>query len=141
MSHHMNIFDGAIRHDQAIFMIKSLPIVPRALDCLFHSGHVVWMNQLENKLHGTFRGFVILENSKGYVCAEVLAGANPPAEASGMTEPLSFRQIRVASLLGTPTRDENAFRILQGNRPHQLVLVILRGHRRPPRTVSASFVP
>jgi hypothetical protein len=33
-----------------------------------------------------------------------------------MTEPLSFRQVRLASLLGTLTGDENAVCILQDNR-------------------------
>jgi len=46
-----------------------------------------------------------------------------------MAEPLSFRQVCIESLLGTPTRDKNAVRVLQGNRSQQLVLVILRDHR------------
>jgi hypothetical protein len=45
-----------------------------------------------------------------------------------MTEPLSFRQIRLGSLLGTLTSDENAVRILQSNRSQQVVLFILRRH-------------
>jgi hypothetical protein len=45
-----------------------------------------------------------------------------------MTEPLSFLQVRLASLLGTPACDENAVRILQGNRSQQRVLIMLSRH-------------
>ena len=48
--------------------------------------------------------------------------------ASHVSKPLPFREIELASLLGTPTRDENAVCSLQGGRAQQLVLVILRRH-------------
>jgi hypothetical protein len=45
-----------------------------------------------------------------------------------MTEPLSFSQVRFASLLGALTCYENAACILQGNRSQEFVLVIVGGH-------------
>src|ERR1700731_486567 len=98
MSHNMDIFDGTIRHHQAIFMLKILPILRRALDGLLHERRIFRMNPLENKFHGRFRRSVILEDSKGLLRAEDLAGGGPPAEAPRMTEPLSFRQVRLAPL-------------------------------------------
>ncbi len=74
MSHYMDIFDGTIRHHQAIFMIKILPILGRALDGLFHEGRVFRVNPLENEFHGRFRHSVVLEDAKGLLRPEDLAG-------------------------------------------------------------------
>src|SRR5713226_3091193 len=52
MRHNVDIFDGAVRHQQSKFKIKILPILRRALDCLFHAGRVFRMSSLENKFHG-----------------------------------------------------------------------------------------
>jgi hypothetical protein len=45
-----------------------------------------------------------------------------------MTEPLSFGQVRLASLLGPLTREADAVCILQGYRPQLLVFVVFRRH-------------
>src|ERR1700738_2442408 len=108
MSHHMDIFDGTIWHHQAIFMLKILSILRRALNCLSHRGSVFRMNPLEDKFDGRYRRSVVLEDPKGFVGPVDLASGNRPAKASCMTEPLSFLQVRLASPLGTLACDENA---------------------------------
>ena len=67
MSHNVDMFDGTIRHQQAIFMFKILSILRRALDGLFHEGRVFRMNPLEKKFHSRFRCSVVLEDSKGFL--------------------------------------------------------------------------
>src|SRR5580700_6660525 len=93
MSHNMDMFDGAIRHQQAMFKFKILPIPRRAFDCLSHEGGVFRMNPLENELHSRCRVSVVLEDSKGFLCPDDLAGERSPAEASRMTELLGLSQI------------------------------------------------
>ena len=53
----MDMFDRAIRHQQSMFKIKILPILRRALDCLFHESRVFRMNALENDVPRV--GFVV----------------------------------------------------------------------------------
>ena len=67
MSHNMDMFDGAIWHQQPMLNTKVLPIPQRDLDCLPYEGRVLGMNPLENKLHGRFRRLLVLEDSKGFV--------------------------------------------------------------------------
>src|ERR1700674_2572632 len=96
MSHNVDMFDRTIRHHQAIFMLKILSILRSTLNGLFHRGRVFRMNPLEDQFDGRFRRSVVLEDSKGFLGPEDLAGAVPPAEASAMTEPLCFHQVRLA---------------------------------------------
>src|SRR5258705_4291445 len=84
MSHNMDIFDGTIRHQQALLKIKILPVPRRANDCLFHQGRVFRMNPLENKFHGGFRRSIVLEDSKGFFRPDDVAGGGPPAETPGV---------------------------------------------------------
>jgi hypothetical protein len=63
---------------------------------------------LKNKFDGRFGRAVVLKDPKGFLRPDDLTGGRPPAEAPRMTEPLAFHQVRVISLLGTPTRDQNA---------------------------------
>src|ERR1700722_15796642 len=77
-----------------MFKIEIFPIQRHALDCLLDEGHVFGMNPLKKKFHGRFRGGVILEDSKGFLRPEHLAGRGPPAEATRLTQPLSLRQVR-----------------------------------------------
>src|SRR5438445_351395 len=72
MSHNVDMFDGTIGHQQAIFMFKILSILRRALDGLFHEGRVFRMNPLEKKFHSRFRSS---------------AGGLPPARSSGQRKP------------------------------------------------------
>src|ERR1700694_5717444 len=124
----MNMFDGTIWHQQAIFKIKIFPCPRRALDGLFHERQVFRMNPLESELHSRYRGSVVLEDSKAFIGPDELAGGGSPDEAPGMTEPLSLRQVRLASLLSALTCHENTACILQGNRSQQLFLVVVGGH-------------
>src|SRR6266478_6063837 len=119
MSYDAEIFDGAIRHHQATFMLKVLPILRRALDGLFHLGRVFRMNTLEYTFHGWCRGSVVLEDSIGFLRPDDLAGGNSPAKASGVTEPLRFRQVRLLPLLRALAGDEDAAGILQGHRAQE----------------------
>src|SRR3984893_16455258 len=79
-------------------MLKILSILRRPLNCLFRQGRFFRMNPLKNKFPRRYRRSVVLEDSKGFLGPEDLAGGGPPAEAPRMTEPLSFRQVRLASL-------------------------------------------
>src|ERR1700730_4806235 len=101
MSYDVDIFDGAIRHHQAVFMLKILSILRRTLDCLFHLGRVFRMNTLDQTFHRRCRVSVELENTIGFLRPDDLAGGNSPAKASGVTEPLRFRQVRLLALLRT----------------------------------------
>jgi hypothetical protein len=116
MSLHMDIFDGTIRHHQAIFMIKILPVLRRAFDCLVHERRVFRMNPLEDQIYGWFRCSVVLEDSKSFLRPDDLSGEWLPAEATRMTESLRFRQVRLASLLGAPMCGQNTVCILQSHR-------------------------
>src|SRR5260370_10714684 len=97
MRHGMDIFDRPIRHQQSMLRGKILPILRRALDGLFHEGHVLRMNPPERKFHGRLRRSVVLEDSKCFLRPEDLAGRNLPAEAPRTAEPLSFGQVRLAA--------------------------------------------
>src|ERR1700675_2031931 len=66
-SDNVNVFDRAIRHHQAKFMLKVLSILRRVLDCSCHRGRVLRMDPPENKFDGGCRGSVVLENSKGFL--------------------------------------------------------------------------
>src|SRR6266853_991798 len=113
MSDNTDIFYGTIRHQQAMFKIKIAPILQSTLNCLLRGSRVFRMNPLDDKFDGRYRRLVILEDSKGFLGPEDLAGGGPPAEAPRMTEPLGLFQVRLPSLLGTLTSDENAVCILQ----------------------------
>src|SRR6202795_1517091 len=93
MRHNMDIFDRTIRHYQAIFMFKILPILRRALDCLFHEGGVFRMNPLEDNFEGRFRRSILLEDSKGFLGPEELCRGRPPAEAASLAQTLRLRQV------------------------------------------------
>ena len=121
-------------------MFKILPVARRALDRLFHEGCVFRMDALENAFHGRRDRSVILEDAKRFLRPADLAGGHAPPEAARMTELLRFRQVRVSTLLGALTRDENAGRVLQRHRSQQRILVIIHRHHCTPRSVAASAV-
>src|SRR6266478_3160348 len=112
----MNMLDETIRHQQAVFKIKIFPILRRAVDYLFHKGHVFRMKTLKRKLNRRFRRSVVLEDSKGLLRPDNFTCGGYPTKASCLTEPLSFCKVRFATPLGALTGDENARGILQGNR-------------------------
>src|ERR1700675_313213 len=49
MSHHTDISDGMIRHQQATLMVEFLAALQRMLDDLLHQVRIIRMNSLENK--------------------------------------------------------------------------------------------
>src|SRR5882724_11025463 len=97
MSHHVDILDGTIRHQQAIFVLKILSVLG-ALDRLLYGGSIFRMNPLEDELQSRLRPAVILEDAKRFIGPDDLSSGNAPAETTGMTEALSFRQVRFALL-------------------------------------------
>ena len=80
----MDMLHRAIRHHQAIFMLKILPILRRMLDRPLHLSRVFRVNTLENKFHGRCRRSFELEDSIGFLRPHDLAGGNSPAKASGV---------------------------------------------------------
>src|SRR5579862_7155957 len=112
MSHDVDMFDRTIRHQQAIFMLKILFILRRALNGLFHRGRVLRMNPLEDQVDGGCRGSVVLEDSKGFLRPNDLPGGRLPAETASVAETLRLGQVSLAlakRLLGALT-----FRLLCG---------------------------
>src|SRR5260370_16514500 len=75
-------------------MPKILSILRRALNCLFHQGRVFRMNPLENKFDGRRHRSGVLKDAIGFLRPQGLAGANAPAEPTGVAEPFSARQVR-----------------------------------------------
>ena len=77
-----------------MFKIKILPVLRCALDCLFYESGVFRMNPLENKFDGRRHRSVVLKDAIGFLRPQDLAGGKAPAEATGVTEPLSASQVR-----------------------------------------------
>ncbi len=98
MSHDMDVFHGTIWHQQPMFKIEVLPVLRRALNGLFHQGGVFRMDTLEHTFHCRGGRFIVLEDSIGFLRPDDLARGNFPAKTSGVTEPLRFRQVSLASL-------------------------------------------
>jgi hypothetical protein len=90
MTHDPHMFDVAIRHQQSMFKIKILPVLQRALDCLFHEGRVLRMSLSENKFHGRFRPSVALEDSKSFLRPANLSAGDSPAETARVAQSLCF---------------------------------------------------
>src|SRR5260221_515539 len=67
MSHHVYMFEGTIRHQQATLILKILPILPSPLDGLFHTRRVFRMKPLESKFHRRLHRSVVSEDSKCFV--------------------------------------------------------------------------
>ena len=107
-SHDVDVPDGAIRHQQSMLEIDVLPRLRRPVDRLLHPGSVFGVNPLEDAFDGRCGRAVVLEDSKGLVRPDDLAGGRLPPEASRMAEPLRFREVRLAPLLGTQVGGEDA---------------------------------
>src|ERR1700758_3267344 len=87
--------------------IDVLPRLRRPVDRLLHPGSVFGVNPLEDTFDGRCGRAVVLEDSKGLVRPDDLAGGRLPPEASRMAEPLRFREVRLAPLLGTQVGGED----------------------------------
>src|SRR5690242_15143176 len=88
--------------------IDVLPRLRRTVDRLLHPGSVFRMNPLQNAFDRRCGRAVVLEDSKGLVRPDDLAGGRLPPEASRMAEPLRFREVRLAPLLGTQMSSQDA---------------------------------
>jgi hypothetical protein len=67
VGHNVEMFDSAIRHPQSMLVNKIIPVLRRALDCLFHEDRVFMMNPLQKKVYGRFRRSVVFEDSKRFL--------------------------------------------------------------------------
>src|SRR5258705_2014974 len=74
-------------------MLTIFSILRCALNYLLNEGRVFRMNQLENKFAGRRHRSVVLNDAIGSLRPQDLAGGNAPAEATGVAEPLSARQV------------------------------------------------
>src|SRR6267142_2802928 len=60
-----------------MFKIKILLVLRRPFDGLLHEGHIVRMSPLEHKCHTRFRRWVVLKDSKGFLCDPLLFAQQP----------------------------------------------------------------
>jgi len=72
----MDVLDQAVGHHQAIFKLEILFLPRCALDRLRHKGRVLRMDTLENGFDGRLRGPVVLEDAKGFLRPDDLAGGD-----------------------------------------------------------------
>src|SRR6266436_4752328 len=91
MSHNVDMFDGTIRHQQAMLKIKILSILRSAPDGLSHKSCVFRMNPLEDLFDARFHGSVVLEDSIGFFGPVDFSGGNPPAKTARVAQSLRFR--------------------------------------------------
>src|SRR5258708_19609031 len=91
------MLDGSIRHQQAMFLFKILPILRREFDSLSYESRVFRMNPLEDQFHGRCRVSVVLEDSKGFFGPIDFACQWFPAEPPCVPEPLSPPHISLAA--------------------------------------------
>src|ERR1700739_1312866 len=73
-------------------MVKILPILRGTHHCLFYQGRVFRMHPFESKFQRWFRRSVVLEDSKGFLRPENLAGGGLPAEAATVAYALRLSQ-------------------------------------------------
>ena len=85
MSHHMDVFEGAIRHQQSMFNIKIVPLLRRALEGLLHAGHVIRVGSCEYPFDRGYHRWVVVEDAKGFLGPEEFSGGNMPAETARQT--------------------------------------------------------
>ena len=91
-----DIFDGTIRHQEAMFEIHVRPVAEGAIEGLLHEGAVVRMNSLEDPLEGRPGRPVEANDSIGLVRPVDFSAGKTPAETARMTQSLRLRQISLA---------------------------------------------
>src|SRR6266853_4207855 len=72
----------------------------RLIDVFLNQRPVFRVNPLENTFYRGLGGSVVSINSEGFFRPEHLSCGEPTAEASGLAQPLRFRQVRVTSSEG-----------------------------------------
>src|SRR5579859_3040127 len=99
MSSHLDVLDCSARHNQAMFVFEVCLALGCALDDLSCVFTVLGMGAFQHHLNSWIHGMVVFENSKRLLRPDNLSRLRFPTKASGVTEPLRFRQIRF-----TPTK-------------------------------------
>jgi hypothetical protein len=92
------MLDSAAGHLQAMLKIKTLAISRSAISCLQYKIAILRRNVGEDKFQARFCAEIALEDPKRLVGPEYFTARDPPAKAAGMTEPLSFGQVRFAAV-------------------------------------------
>ncbi|MGY2936194.1 hypothetical protein ACVWZ6_005796 [Bradyrhizobium sp. GM6.1] len=100
MSHHachgMEIFDGSIGHQQAIFMVEIADLTEGPIKGLADRIAIFRMNALENEIERRFDLRVTLEDAKGLPGPDGLAGCQAQAEAAGAAQLLRLGKVGLA---------------------------------------------
>src|SRR5262245_2765212 len=80
-----------------MFKMKILPIMRRALDCLFHEGRVFRMKPFENKFHGRSGRSAVLEDSRDFLRPVDFSAGHLPTETARVAHRLCLGQISLAA--------------------------------------------
>ncbi len=86
----MDMFNGTIRHQEAMFKIQIGAVVGCPIQWLLHNGNILWMNSLQYLFDPWFCRWIKPNNSVGFVWPEEFPTGNIPAKTTGQTEPLGF---------------------------------------------------
>src|ERR1700730_3421265 len=96
MSHGMNIFHRAVRHQQTMFMVEILSLARGAIDGLLHGSAIFRMGALDDKFHGRLRRPVTSKYSESLVRPDNLSACDIPSKAASAAQSLRFGQIHFA---------------------------------------------
>src|ERR1700674_4952320 len=97
MTYNSNVLPRAIRHQQPMFKIKSLPITCCLIERFLDERSVLGMGSLQYDLHCRFAGWIEFQNSKRFVLPDDMSTGNAPAETAGVAQLLRFSQIGLAA--------------------------------------------
>jgi hypothetical protein len=96
MCSNVDVFDLSIWHPQTVFIIEVLLAPQRAVKLLLYESAIVRMHALQEQIGRRSNGFIESHDPIGLFRPEALVSTDLPTEASGVTEPLRFRQIGLA---------------------------------------------
>src|ERR1700739_2641015 len=97
MTHDPNVLHTAIRQQQPMFNIKSLPTPNCLIEGFLHTNSVLRMGSLQYSFQRRFAGRIVAKNSKCFIRPDDIPGRNVPAEAPGVADSLRLREIGLAS--------------------------------------------
>src|SRR5580700_2308851 len=100
MPHNLNVLHRAIRQQQPMFKIKSLPVPRYLVERFLEEDSVLRMCSPQYDFHCRFVGWIVFENAKRFLRPEDLSAGNIPSETARMANSLRFRQISFAALQG-----------------------------------------